>query len=67
MERAAIKLIAIVQCHLVHQRCPGYICDRAFVNRTGGFAGLDLAGDVRKLSLPAAAAAAGPCTASSLC
>lgn len=50
MERAAIKLIAIVQCHLVHQRCPGYICDRAFVNRTGGFAGLDLAGDVRKLS-----------------
>jgi len=45
-----IKLIAIVQCHLVHQRCPGYFCDRAFVYRTGGFEGLDLAEDVRKLS-----------------
>jgi predicted metal-binding protein len=45
-----IKLIAIVQCHLVHQRCPGYFCDRAFVNRTGGFSGLDLSEDVRKIS-----------------
>lgn len=45
-----IKLIVIVQCHLVHQRCPGYFCDRAFVNRTGGFEGLDLAENVRKLS-----------------
>ena len=44
------KLIAIVQCHLVHQRCPGYFCDRAFVMRSGGFAGLDLPADVRKLS-----------------
>ena len=45
-----IKLIAVVQCHLVSQRCPGYFCDRAFVNRSGGFARLDLAPDVRKLS-----------------
>ncbi|MBN2710909.1 MAG: CGGC domain-containing protein [Planctomycetes bacterium] len=45
-----IKLIAIVQCHLVHQRCPGYFCDKAFVERTGGFENLDLAEDVRKLS-----------------
>ena len=44
------KLVAIVQCHLVHQRCPGYLCDRAFVNRTGGFEGLSLADGVRKLS-----------------
>jgi predicted metal-binding protein len=51
MEYAPIQLIAIVQCHLVHQRCPGYFCDRAFVNRTGGFEGLGLAPNVRKLSL----------------
>lgn len=44
------KLVAIVQCHLVHQRCPGYFCDRSFVNRTGGFTGLELSQDARKLS-----------------
>lgn len=30
--------IAIVQCHLVKQRCSGYYCERAFHERTGGFA-----------------------------
>ncbi len=45
-----IKLIAIIQCHIVHERCPGYYCDRAFVTRTGGFENLDLPHDVRKLS-----------------
>jgi predicted metal-binding protein len=30
--------IAIVQCHLVKQRCSGYMCERAFHERTGGFA-----------------------------
>ncbi|MBI4652481.1 CGGC domain-containing protein [Candidatus Desantisbacteria bacterium] len=45
-----IKLIAIVQCHIVHERCPGYFCDRAFVKRTWGFEGLDLDNAVRKLS-----------------
>ena len=45
------KLVAIVQCHLVLQRCPGYFCDRAFVNRTCGFAGVELADGVRKVSM----------------
>jgi len=31
--------IAIVQCHLVKQRCSGYACEKAFHERTGGFAG----------------------------
>ena len=31
--------IAIVQCHLVKQRCSGYFCEKAFHHRTGGFAG----------------------------
>lgn len=29
--------IAIVQCHIVKQRCSGYLCERAFHDRTGGF------------------------------
>ena len=29
--------IAIVQCHLVKQRCSGYFCEKAFHERTGGF------------------------------
>jgi predicted metal-binding protein len=35
--------IAIVQCHLVKQRCSGYFCEKAFHERTGGF--LDYAPD----------------------
>lgn len=30
--------IATVQCHLVKQRCSGYFCEKAFHERTGGFA-----------------------------
>ncbi len=30
--------IAIVQCHLVKQRCSGYGCEKAFHERSGGFA-----------------------------
>jgi len=29
--------IAVVQCHLVKQRCSGYLCEKAFHERTGGF------------------------------
>lgn len=31
--------IAIVQCHLVKQRCSGYGCESAFHQRSDGFAG----------------------------
>lgn len=30
--------VAIVQCHIVKERCSGYSCERAFTERTGGFA-----------------------------
>ena len=33
-----VEYIAVVQCHIVKQRCSGYLCDRAFTQRTGGFA-----------------------------
>jgi predicted metal-binding protein len=29
--------IAIVQCHIVKERCSGYNCERAFNERIGGF------------------------------
>ena len=31
--------VVIVQCHIVKQRCSGYFCEKAFHERTGGFAG----------------------------
>jgi predicted metal-binding protein len=30
--------IVILQCDIVKQRCPGYLCEKAFTERTGGFA-----------------------------
>ena len=35
------QYIAVVQCHLVKQRCSGYFCEKAFTSRAGGFADLD--------------------------
>ena len=29
--------IAVVQCHIVKQRCSGYFCEQAFHNREGEF------------------------------
>jgi predicted metal-binding protein len=30
--------IVVLQCHIVKERCPGYLCERAFHERTGAFA-----------------------------
>lgn len=43
--------IAIVQCHLIKQRCPGYFCEKAFHERTGGFADLPADESYRTLYL----------------
>ncbi|UCD51589.1 MAG: CGGC domain-containing protein [Phycisphaerales bacterium] len=32
------KYIVIVQCHIVKERCPGYLCEKALHERSGGFA-----------------------------
>ncbi len=32
------QYIVVIQCSIVKQRCPGYLCERAFHERTGGFA-----------------------------
>ncbi len=31
--------LIVVQCHIVMERCSGYFCEKAFHERTGGFAG----------------------------
>jgi predicted metal-binding protein len=35
---AAKDYVVIVQCDIVKERCSGYYCERAFHERTGGFA-----------------------------
>ncbi len=30
--------VVVVQCHIVKERCPGYLCEKAFHERAGGFA-----------------------------
>jgi predicted metal-binding protein len=32
------EYLVIVQCDIVKERCPGYLCEKAFHERTGGFA-----------------------------
>ena len=32
------EYIIVVQCHITKQRCSGYLCEKAFTHRTGGFA-----------------------------
>jgi len=43
--------VVIVQCHIVKERCPGYNCERAFHERTGGFAAYPKDKAYRMLSL----------------
>ena len=44
------KYLVIVQCHIVKEKCPGYLCEKAYNDRTGGFASYP-AGDIRKINL----------------
>ena len=43
--------IVIVQCHIVKERCSGYNCERAFNERTGGFAAYPQDKTYRKINL----------------
>ncbi len=31
------KYVIVVQCHIVKERCSGYLCEHAFATRAGGF------------------------------
>lgn len=37
IDLAQKQYIVLVQCHIVKERCPGYLCEKAFHERTGGF------------------------------
>lgn len=43
--------VVIVQCDIVKQRCPGYLCEKAFHERTGGFADYPRDKQFRKINL----------------
>jgi predicted metal-binding protein len=43
--------IVIVQCHIVKERCSGYFCEKAFHERTGGFASYPKDAAYRTLTL----------------
>ena len=43
--------IAIVQCHIVKERCSGYNCELAFNERSGGFSAYPTDKAYRKLNL----------------
>lgn len=45
------KYVVIVQCHIVHERCSGYFCERSFHFRDGGFKDLPADSGIRMLSL----------------
>ncbi|OQY21002.1 MAG: CGGC domain-containing protein [Desulfobacteraceae bacterium 4572_35.2] len=38
MECCEKQYLVVVQCHLVQERCSGYHCEKAFHDRSGGFA-----------------------------
>ena len=43
--------VVIVQCDIVKQRCPGYLCEKAFNERTGGFSTYSKDKVYRKINL----------------
>jgi predicted metal-binding protein len=43
------KYVVIVQCHIVKERCSGYLCEKVFNNREDRFSGYS--GDMRMLSI----------------
>lgn len=51
MDLAEKEYIVILQCHIVKERCPGYQCERALHERTGGFAAYSKDKTYRYLSL----------------
>ncbi len=44
------KYIIALQCHIVKERCSGYLCEESFYNRQGGFSGYPKDADIRYLS-----------------
>jgi predicted metal-binding protein len=45
------KYIAVVQCHIVMERCAGFLCEKSFHDRSGGFKGLEKSNEYRVVYL----------------
>lgn len=43
--------LVVLQCAIVKERCPGYLCEKAFTERTGGFAAYPKDKTYRKINL----------------
>lgn len=43
--------VVIVQCNIVKERCPGYLCEKAFTERSGGFTAYPSDRNYRTLTL----------------
>ena len=46
-----IKYLVVVQCHIVKERCSGYLCENAFFERSGSFSDYPKDASIRFLSL----------------
>ena len=46
-----VDYIVIVQCHIVKERCSGFLCEQAFRERAGGFAEYPKDKPIRFLSI----------------
>jgi predicted metal-binding protein len=43
--------LVVVQCDIVKERCPGYLCEKAFHERTGAYTDLPKAKTLRRINL----------------
>ena len=43
--------LVVVQCDIVKERCPGYLCEKAFHERTGAYLGLPKDKSMRRINL----------------
>lgn len=46
-----IKYIVVVQCHIVKERCSGYLCEHSFSHRLGLFSNYPKEDSIRYISL----------------
>ena len=51
MDLSEKDYIVVLQCDIAKEHCPGYACEKAFRQRTGGFAVYSAEKDLRMLSV----------------
>ena len=46
-----VKYVVILQCHIVKERCSGFLCEDSFTQRAGGFADYPADQPIRYISI----------------